>query len=71
MRVDRLGFDMENKSIFSLVGVCLLLLGGASGLTLFTKAAFGSTKEFHGRETLWGLFIVGVGMGLILVASVR
>lgn len=62
---------MATSEIFSIVGVCLIVLGGASGVTLFARAAFAGNKDFEGRHTLWGLFIVCLGTGLILVAFTR
>jgi hypothetical protein len=49
------------------------MLGAASGVVLFARAAFGPSQT-NGRdssgnkETLWGLFWAGLIAGLILVA---
>jgi hypothetical protein len=61
---------MEARAIFILVAYGLLLLGGASGVVLFLRAAFGSSQASTSgnKETLWGLFIVGLLAGLILLA---
>ena len=64
---------MEAKALFLLVGYGLTILGGASGVVLFARAAFGSSqtngKDGSGnRDTLWGLFWAGLIAGLILVA---
>ncbi len=51
------------------VGSGLLLLGGLSGYALFTRALKVSDK--FGDETnigtLWGLFILGLSAGLLLI----
>jgi hypothetical protein len=51
------------------VGGGLLLLGGISGCALFARALKMSDK--YGDETnvgtLWGLFILGLSAGLLLV----
>ena len=58
---------MDTKSIFNMVGFSLLLLGGASGVTLFLRTAFGDGKDSDARKsTLWGLFLIGVCVGLVL-----
>jgi len=60
-------------SIFSIVvlvaGSGLLLLGAISGYALFARAL--KISEKYGDETnigtLWGLFILGLSAGLLLV----
>ena len=51
------------------VGFGLLALGGISGYALFTRALKQSDK--FGNETnvgtLWGLFLLGISAGLLLV----
>lgn len=55
--------------VMLVVGVGLLLLGSVSGYTLFSRALKVSDK--YGDETnvatLWGLFILGLCAGLLLV----
>ncbi len=55
--------------ILLLVGVGLLLLGGISAYALFTRAL--KIPDRFGDETniatLWGLFILGVLVGLLLI----
>jgi hypothetical protein len=52
-----------------IVGVGLLLLGAVSGYALFARALRLSDK--FGDETnvgtLWGLFLLGISAGLLLV----
>ncbi|TLU65315.1 hypothetical protein FE810_08480 [Thalassotalea litorea] len=54
--------------IVLVVGVCLLLLGGFSGIAIFIRALKISDK--FGDETnvgsLWGLFMLGIAAGLLL-----
>jgi hypothetical protein len=61
---------MRMKPLFGMVGVGLLLLAAASAVALFSRAAFGfkagSSSDAGG--TLWGLFIIGLVVGLWLVA---
>lgn len=55
--------------IVLIVGSSLLLLGGVSGYALFARALKISDK--FGDETnigtLWGLFILGLSAGLLLI----
>ena len=55
--------------IVLIVGSCLLLLGGFSSYALFARALKISDK--FGDETnvgtLWGLFILGLSSGLLLI----
>jgi hypothetical protein len=57
------------SKIFYLVGLGLLILGGLSGVALFLRAVSTRDKatEEAGRSTLWGLFLIGVVGGVILV----
>ncbi len=61
---------MTNYAIFRLLGLGLLILGGLSGIFLFLRAITGfekaSSKE--ATATLWGLFIIGVVAGIIIIA---
>lgn len=59
------GFAMP---ILSLVGVFLLLLAGGSGVALFLRAVWGAKDQYDNTSTLWGLFLVGLVAGLILVS---
>jgi len=61
---------MNPYGIFKLVGLGLLLLGGVSGVALFFRAVVGKDKisEGPGIGTLWGLFIIGLIAGLILIS---
>lgn len=49
-----------------MIAVGLLILGGVAGVILLTKPAT-ATSDFAGRPTLWGLFLLGVGGGLMLI----
>lgn len=62
---------MRNNEILRLVGMILLLLGGASGVALFVMAVSGKQKfsEKAGTGTLWGLFIIALLVGIILIAA--
>jgi hypothetical protein len=55
--------------IVLVVGAALLLLGGGSGYALFVRALKISDK--FGDETnigtLWGLFVLGLSAGLLLI----
>lgn len=55
--------------ILLIVGVCLLLLGGFSGLALFVRSL--KLSDRFGDETnvgtLWGLFLLGIPAGLLLI----
>jgi hypothetical protein len=58
------------SSIVLIVGVGLLLLGGASSIALFSRA-LKPAPTTPGSETqlgtLWGLFLLGISLGLVLV----
>lgn len=55
--------------ILLIVGFCLLLLGGFSGLALFVRSL--KLSDRFGDETnvgtLWGLFLLGIPAGLLLI----
>ena len=57
------------SSVVLLVGVGLLALGGASAIALFSRAL--KSTPTTGNETnvgtLWGLFLLGLVMGLVLI----
>jgi len=58
--------------IFRVTGYGRVLLGGASGVALFSKAAFGKNRiSDECKATLWGLFILGLTGGMVILASVR
>ena len=63
--------DNTMQSIFWMVGIALLVLSGAAGVALFLRAIGVSDADSKGedarRGTLWGLFLVGLIAGLILV----
>ncbi len=58
------------KDVLTWLGWGLILLGGASGVVLFFRAAAGNAKEDVSTSTLWGLFIIGLvaGIGLLYYA---
>ena len=64
---------MPINGIFTLIGLGLILLGGASGIALFLRAVVGKDKisEGPGIATLWGLFIIGLVGGIIILASMQ
>ena len=55
--------------IVLVVGGALVLLGGFSGYALLTRAL--KTSDTYGDETnigtLWGLFMLGLSAGLVLI----
>ena len=54
--------------IFRIIGLGLLLLGGLSGAALFFRAIVGAKDNSDSTSTLWGLFIVGLVAGIILIS---
>lgn len=58
---------MNIEPLFGYVLVGILLLTAASGGALFYKAAIQSQPEGRGQGTLWGLFIIGLAITLLLV----
>jgi hypothetical protein len=58
------------SELIGLVGVCLLILAALSAGVLFIRAASDSLKETPAGN-LWGLFIFGLFMGLILIYNAR
>lgn len=66
----RIMYEQEDftMSILSLVGMFLLLLATGSGLALFFRAIWGAKDQYDNTSTLWGLFIVGLVAGIILVS---
>jgi len=64
---------MTNIEIIRGAGIILLILGGASGVALFVRAISGTDqdKTTSATATLWGIFIVGVLGGIIILAVTR
>lgn len=62
---------MTSREIIRIIGVLLLVLGSVSGVALFIRAVVGDHKisEGPGIATLWGLFVVGMLAGIIIIAS--
>ncbi len=58
---------MTLSTVLNLVGIGLLLLAAASGIALFVRAV-GRSDKGPGLSTLWGLFLIGLMAGLMLVA---
>ncbi|MES2208359.1 MAG: hypothetical protein V4525_16375 [Pseudomonadota bacterium] len=57
--------------IVLLVGIGLLILGGASAYALFARSLKSTPAPTTGSDTnvgtLWGLFVLGLTLGLILI----
>ena len=62
---------MALNTVLNLVGIGLVLLGGASGVALFLRAIGSNDKleQGPGMTTLWGLFLIGLLAGLMLIAA--
>ena len=61
---------MSNYDIFRALGIVLLSLGAASGVALFAKAVTGPSRiPEKGVSTLWGLFIIGLAVGIVIIAA--
>jgi hypothetical protein len=63
--------DRMWRGIFMIVGIGLLVLGGASGTALFLRATLMPAPTPGAQEakaTLWGLFGFGMLTGIIRVA---
>lgn len=52
-----------------MVGIGLILLGGCSGIAQFVRAIQAEEKDPAGQGTLWGLFLLGIFVGLGLTVS--
>ena len=52
--------------VMLLAGAGLTLLGFRSGWSLWKRAVSGEEQQ-GGKETLWGLFIIGTFVGLLIV----
>ncbi len=57
--------------VLYIVGVGMLMLGGASGVALFLRAVSknDTLSQGPGVTTLWGLFLIGLVGGLMLIAA--
>ncbi|MBK6799595.1 MAG: hypothetical protein IPL01_05110 [Acidobacteria bacterium] len=57
--------------VLYVVGIGLVLLGGASGIALFVRAVARNENlaQGPGMTTLWGLFLIGLIAGLMLIAA--
>ena len=55
--------------ILLIVGISLLVLGSVSGYALFSRSIAQNRKANDETNigTLWGLFIIGVWVGLIFI----
>jgi hypothetical protein len=62
---------MAFETVLNLVGIGLVLLGGASGVALFLQAIARNQNQAQGpgMTTLWGLFLIGLITGLMLIAA--
>jgi hypothetical protein len=62
---------IKTDTILNIVGIGLLILGGASGVALFMRALTKNENLQHGPgvTTLWGLFLIGILAGLMLIAA--
>lgn len=58
-------------TVLYIVGIGMLLLGGASGVALFLRAIGrnDTLAQGPGVTTLWGLFLIGLVGGLMLIAA--
>ena len=61
---------MEFNTILNLVGIGLVLLSGASGVALFLRSITGNGSQAQGpgMTTLWGMFLIGLITGLLLIS---
>jgi len=61
---------MAFNTILNLVGIGLVLLSGASGIALFLRAIGSNETQAQGpgMTTLWGLFLIGLITGLLLIS---
>lgn len=55
---------MSVHEILKIVGISLLFLSGISGVGLFCVSVWWPQKP---TATLWGLFLIGLGGGLLLI----
>lgn len=54
--------------IFRFLGIIMLLIGLSSGVALFFLAVSGSDRLSKSKSTLWGLFLIGLVAGIIMVS---
>ena len=59
------------KMVLYVVGIGLLVLGGSAGVALFVRAMARNENlaQGPGMTTLWGLFLIGLVAGLMLIAA--
>jgi hypothetical protein len=59
------------STVLYIVGVGLLILGGSAGIALFVRAMAKNENmaQGPGMTTLWGLFLIGLVAGLMLIAA--
>ncbi len=64
---------MYNIEIIRCAGIVLLILGSVSGIALLIRAISGTDqdKNTSSTSTLWGIFIVGMLGGIIILAVTR
>ena len=65
---------MTTVTVYWFVGIGLIILGGCSGTALFLRAIRSpgtNNVDDKAKGTLWGLFIIGVLSGLILLGAAR
>jgi hypothetical protein len=58
------------NTILYIVGIGLIILGGSAGVALFLRA-LGKNETLAqgpGMTTLWGLFLIGILAGLMLIS---
>jgi uncharacterized BrkB/YihY/UPF0761 family membrane protein len=61
---------MSFATIVLIVGVGLLILGGISSIALLSRALKPVSTTGNGETqlgTLWGLFLLGITLGLVLI----
>ncbi len=58
------------NTILYIVGIGLVILGGSSGIALFLRALNKNETlaQGPGMTTLWGLFLIGILAGLMLIS---
>ncbi len=62
---------MDFHYILKILGIGLLILGGFSGVVLFLRAASGKVvSEDSSANTLWGLFLLCLISGLVILMLV-
>ena len=62
---------MMKYLIFQMLGIGLLILGVVSGIVLFLKAATSALdRSDSSTATLWGIFLIGLIAGIIIIAAI-